>query len=143
MLSISGDHNHSGVVLIAENPNRCSNPQEVTVLEYEPIQYNHLQEQTQNHRQTISGKTNSSFPSTNNNFGERGGGNGGGGGPAWHGKCPHCHHEYANISSLKYHVRLVHSEANNTICCYLCPQNFSSKLVMREHLYTCHNVKYQ
>ena len=69
--------------------------------------------------------------------------NGGGGVVAWQGKCPHCYQEYANISSLKYHVRLVHSEANNTICCYLCPQNFSSKLVMREHLSTCHNVKYQ
>merc|ERR1719394_270957 len=69
-----GDHNHSGVVLIAENPIRCSNPQEVTVLEYEPIQYNHLQEQTQSNRQTISGRTNN-FSSTNNNFGERGGGN--------------------------------------------------------------------
>ena len=69
--------------------------------------------------------------------------NGGGGVAAWQGKCPHCYQEYANISSLKYHVRLVHSEANNTICCYLCPQNFSSKLVMREHLSACHNVKYQ
>ena len=70
-------------------------------------------------------------------------GSSGGGSNFWQGKCPHCYQEYANISSLKCHVRLVHSEVNNTICCYLCPENFTSKLVMREHLFNRHGVKYQ
>ena len=86
--------------------------------------------------QFVSSKTN--IPYSTCSYGSSGGGS-----ASWHGKCPHCYQEYANISSLKYHVRLVHSEANNTICCYLCPENFTSKLVMREHLFNCHNVKYQ
>ena len=142
ILPVSGDHSPNGIVVITESPNRSSRPQEIMVLEHDTISYNHQQE-PQSQRQRISCKTSSSYSAANNNYGGAGGGNGGGGGPSWHGKCPHCYHEYANISSLKYHVRLVHSEANNTICCYLCPQNFSSKLILREHLYTCHNVKYQ
>lgn len=107
-------------------------PQEITVVE--DGDFNQQQS-----RQFVSNRTSSPYSATS----YVGSGGTGGGGPSWHGKCPHCYQEYANISSLKYHVRLVHSEANNTICCYLCPQNFSSKLIMREHLFTCHNVKYQ
>ena len=110
-------------------PSNRLKPQEIAVVEDGDC---HLQQ----NRQFVSNRTSSPYSSSNY------AGNGGGG-PSWPGKCPHCYQEYANISSLKYHVRLVHSEANNTICCYLCPQNFSSKLVMREHLYSCHNVKYQ
>jgi len=62
---------------------------------------------------------------------------------AWQGKCPHCGQDYANISSLKYHVRLLHSDAKNTICCYLCPAKFASKVSLREHLLKDHQVKYQ
>ena len=91
--------------------------------------------QHQSH-QFVSSRTNSPYSTTSY-------GSSGGGSASWQGKCPHCYQEYANISSLKYHVRLVHSEANNTICCYLCSENFTSKLVMREHLFNCHNVKYQ
>eukprot|EP00095_Tigriopus_kingsejongensis_P010172 maker-scaffold202_size261857-snap-gene-1.22 protein:Tk10172 transcript:maker-scaffold202_size261857-snap-gene-1.22-mRNA-1 annotation:"PREDICTED: uncharacterized protein LOC103505047" len=62
---------------------------------------------------------------------------------SWHGKCPHCQDEYENISSLKYHVRLIHSDAKNTICCYLCSGRFYSKVSLREHLFQEHQVKYQ
>ena len=62
---------------------------------------------------------------------------------AWQGKCPHCSQDYANISSLKYHVRLVHSDAKNVICCYLCPSKFMSKVALRDHLMGQHQVKYQ
>ena len=61
----------------------------------------------------------------------------------WQGSCPHCWQEYANLSSLKYHVRLVHSDAKNTICCYLCPRKMLSKVALREHLLREHQVKYQ
>ena len=66
----------------------------------------------------------------------------GGSGPC-PGKCPHCGADYANMSSLKYHVRLVHSDAKNIICCHLCPEKFVSKLSHREHLFREHQVKYQ
>ena len=130
---ILGANNNPGIVLTIENiSNNRLNTQEITVMEDTDCN------QTQP-RHFISNRTSSQYSSTSY------GGSGAtvGGSPTWHGKCPHCYQEYANISSLKYHVRLVHSEANNTICCYLCPQNFSSKLTMREHLFTCHNVKYQ
>ena len=130
---ISGANSNNGIVVTIENvSNNRLKPQEITVVEDGDCNQ-------QQNRHFASNRTSSPYSSTS--YGGSGGT--GGGGPSWHGKCPHCYQEYANISSLKYHVRLVHSEANNTICCYLCPQNFSSKLIMREHLFTCHNVKYQ
>ena len=130
---ILGTNSNNGMVLTIENvSSNHLKPQEITVVEDVDCH------QHQN-RQCASNRTSSPYSHLNYS----GSGSTGGGGPSWHGKCPHCYQEYANISSLKYHVRLVHSEANNTICCYLCPQNFSSKLIMREHLFTCHNVKYQ
>ena len=118
-------HTNNGVVLSIEDAsNTMQKPQDITFVDEEF--------QQQHNRHFVSNRTHSLH-----------GNPGGGVVPSWQGRCPHCYQEYANISSLKYHVRLVHSEANNTICCYLCPQNFSTKLVMREHLYSCHNVKYQ
>ena len=62
---------------------------------------------------------------------------------SWHGQCPHCDQDYSNISSLKYHVRLFHSDAKNSICCYLCSAKFFSKISFKDHLFTEHQVKYQ
>uniref|UniRef100_A0A0K2UXN1 Zinc finger and BTB domaincontaining protein 6like [Acyrthosiphon pisum] n=1 Tax=Lepeophtheirus salmonis TaxID=72036 RepID=A0A0K2UXN1_LEPSM len=59
------------------------------------------------------------------------------------GQCPHCGNEYTNFSSLKYHVRLIHSEASNTLCCYLCPSSFVGRASYKEHLISIHGVKHQ
>ena len=57
------------------------------------------------------------------------------------GNCPHCKKEYSNLSSLKYHVRLVHSEASNQLCCFLCPAAFVSRPSFKEHLLKNHGVR--
>jgi len=57
------------------------------------------------------------------------------------GNCPHCKKEYSNLSSLKYHVRLIHSEASNQLCCFLCPTAFVSRTSFKEHLLKTHGVK--
>jgi len=57
------------------------------------------------------------------------------------GNCPHCKKEYSNLSSLKYHVRLIHSEASNQLCCFLCPSTFVRRQAFKEHLLNKHGVK--
>ena len=91
---VSGDHSQNGIVVITESPSRHTRPQEITVIEHDTVQYNHQQDAQSQQRQIISNKTHVSYSSNNNNFGGSGGSSGGGG-PAWHGKCPHCYHEYA------------------------------------------------
>ncbi|CAB3376331.1 Hypothetical predicted protein [Cloeon dipterum] len=60
------------------------------------------------------------------------------------GSCPHCGQEYANQSSLKYHVRLVHSEMTDRACCHLCPKSFRTResFKLKQHMKDAHNVHY-
>ncbi|KAF4521900.1 hypothetical protein B566_EDAN008374 [Ephemera danica] len=60
------------------------------------------------------------------------------------GTCPHCGQEYANQSSLKYHVRLVHSEMTDRACCHLCPLSFRTResFKLKQHMKEAHNVHY-
>lgn len=60
------------------------------------------------------------------------------------GTCPHCGQEYANQSSLKYHVRLVHSEMTDRACCHLCPKSYRTResFKLKQHMKDAHNVHY-
>lgn len=57
------------------------------------------------------------------------------------GDCPHCGTKYSNQSALKYHVRLMHSDLTNRLCCYLCPQTFTMRDIFKEHMWTSHGLR--
>ncbi|XP_049840652.1 protein bric-a-brac 1-like isoform X2 [Schistocerca gregaria] len=57
------------------------------------------------------------------------------------GTCPHCGQSYSNQSSLKYHVRLVHTDMTNRHCCHLCPRSFALRDVFKEHMWSKHKQK--
>lgn len=57
------------------------------------------------------------------------------------GNCPHCGQKYSNQSALKYHVRLVHSDLTNRLCCYLCPRAFTHRDSFKKHMWERHNVR--
>lgn len=56
--------------------------------------------------------------------------------------CPHCRQEYNNLSALKYHVRLMHSDLENKLFCYLCPMNFIEREYFKIHLWEAHNARF-
>lgn len=72
-------------------------------------------------------------------------GRGPGGPPANHaaicGDCPHCGTQYSNQSALKYHVRLMHSDLTNRLCCYLCPRSFTVRDTFKEHMWSFHGQR--
>lgn len=57
------------------------------------------------------------------------------------GDCPHCGMKYSNQSALKYHVRLMHSDLTNRLCCYLCPRSFTMRETFKEHMWTSHGQR--
>lgn len=57
------------------------------------------------------------------------------------GDCPHCGQMYNNQSSLKYHVRLMHSDLMRRLCCYLCPSSFVYREAYKTHMRQEHNVR--
>lgn len=57
------------------------------------------------------------------------------------GDCPHCGQMYNNQSSLKYHVRLMHSDLTRRLCCYLCPSSFVYREAFKTHMRQEHNVR--
>jgi len=57
------------------------------------------------------------------------------------GTCPHCGKKYSNQSALKYHVRLVHSDMTNTLCCHLCPRSFAMRDVYKTHMWEKHKQR--
>ncbi|CAB3221437.1 unnamed protein product [Arctia plantaginis] len=57
------------------------------------------------------------------------------------GDCPHCGMKYSNQSALKYHVRLMHSDLTNRLCCYLCPRSFTMRETFKEHMWTTHGQR--
>ncbi|KAL4706574.1 hypothetical protein ACJJTC_015772 [Scirpophaga incertulas] len=57
------------------------------------------------------------------------------------GDCPHCGKKYSNQSALKYHVRLMHSDLTNRLCCYLCPRSFTMRETFKEHMWTSHGQR--
>lgn len=57
------------------------------------------------------------------------------------GTCPHCKLPFTNQSSLKYHVRLVHSELLNLYCCHLCPLTFGFRYGYKKHMADVHSVR--
>lgn len=57
------------------------------------------------------------------------------------GNCPHCGQKYSNQSALKYHVRLVHSDLTNRLCCYLCPRAFTHRDSFKKHMWERHKVR--
>ncbi|CAH2107319.1 unnamed protein product [Euphydryas editha] len=57
------------------------------------------------------------------------------------GDCPHCGMKYSNQSALKYHVRLMHSDLTNRLCCYLCPRSFTMREIFKEHMWTSHGQR--
>lgn len=57
------------------------------------------------------------------------------------GDCPHCGKKYSNQSALKYHVRLMHSDLTNRLCCYLCPRSFTMRETFKEHMWTTHGQR--
>ncbi|KAK5645841.1 hypothetical protein RI129_004305 [Pyrocoelia pectoralis] len=57
------------------------------------------------------------------------------------GNCPHCGKTYSNQSSLKYHVRLVHSDLTNMYCCHLCPESFDYREGYKKHMVEAHSVR--
>lgn len=57
------------------------------------------------------------------------------------GDCPHCGQMYNNQSSLKYHVRLMHSDLTRRLCCYLCPSSFVYREAYKTHMRQEHNVR--
>ncbi|XP_017297729.1 uncharacterized protein LOC103505047 [Diaphorina citri] len=57
------------------------------------------------------------------------------------GNCPHCGQKYSNQSALKYHVRLVHSDLTNRLCCYLCPRAFTHRDCFKKHMWERHKVR--
>lgn len=56
--------------------------------------------------------------------------------------CPHCRQVYNNLSALKYHVRLMHSDLENKLFCYLCPMNFIEREYFKIHLWEAHNARF-
>lgn len=61
-------------------------------------------------------------------------------GQSWN--CPHCQQLYHNQSALKYHVRLVHSDFNNRLCCYLCPNSFTMRESYKAHMLEQHGIRH-
>lgn len=57
------------------------------------------------------------------------------------GDCPHCGMKYSNQSALKYHVRLMHSDLTNRLCCYLCPRSFTMRETFKEHMWASHGQR--
>ncbi|PNF31547.1 Longitudinals lacking protein-like [Cryptotermes secundus] len=57
------------------------------------------------------------------------------------GTCPHCGQKYSNQSALKYHVRLMHSDMTNTLCCHLCPRSFAMRDVYKTHMWEKHKQR--
>lgn len=57
------------------------------------------------------------------------------------GDCPHCGMKYSNQSALKYHVRLMHSDLTNRLCCYLCPRSFTMRETFKEHMWSSHGQR--
>ncbi|XP_050681787.1 longitudinals lacking protein, isoforms H/M/V-like isoform X2 [Leptidea sinapis] len=57
------------------------------------------------------------------------------------GDCPHCGMKYSNQSALKYHVRLMHSDLTNRLCCYLCPRSFTMRETFKEHMWNSHGQR--
>ncbi|KAJ3654818.1 hypothetical protein Zmor_013977 [Zophobas morio] len=57
------------------------------------------------------------------------------------GNCPHCGKVYSNQSSLKYHVRLVHSDLTNMYCCHLCPEAFNYREGYKKHMVEVHCIR--
>lgn len=57
------------------------------------------------------------------------------------GDCPHCGKKYSNQSALKYHVRLMHSDLTNRLCCYLCPRSFTMRETFKEHMWSTHGQR--
>lgn len=57
------------------------------------------------------------------------------------GDCPHCGKKYSNQSALKYHVRLMHSDLTNRLCCYLCPRSFTMRETFKDHMWTSHGQR--
>lgn len=57
------------------------------------------------------------------------------------GNCPHCGKVYSNQSSLKYHVRLVHSDLTNMYCCHLCPEAFDYREGYKKHMAEVHFIR--
>ncbi|KAJ2947007.1 hypothetical protein O0L34_g16351 [Tuta absoluta] len=57
------------------------------------------------------------------------------------GDCPHCGMKYSNQSALKYHVRLMHSDLTNRLCCYLCPRSFTMRETYKEHMWMSHGQR--
>lgn len=57
------------------------------------------------------------------------------------GDCPHCGMKYSNQSALKYHVRLMHSDLTNRLCCYLCPRSFTMRETFKDHMWTSHGQR--
>nr|AWD40207.1 broad complex isoform Z7 [Plutella xylostella] len=57
------------------------------------------------------------------------------------GDCPHCGMKYSNQSALKYHVRLMHSDLTNRLCCYLCPRSFTMRETFKEHMWATHGQR--
>lgn len=62
-------------------------------------------------------------------------------GAAQSGKCPHCNKMYSNLSALKYHVRLIHSDMLNMFCCHLCPEFFEYRESYKAHMWALHNIR--
>uniref|UniRef100_A0A1B6CID2 C2H2-type domain-containing protein n=1 Tax=Clastoptera arizonana TaxID=38151 RepID=A0A1B6CID2_9HEMI len=58
------------------------------------------------------------------------------------GNCPHCGQKYSNQSALKYHVRLMHSDLTNRMCCYLCPRSFTQRESYKTHMWEKHKVRW-
>uniref|UniRef100_A0A1B6MPA1 BTB domain-containing protein n=1 Tax=Graphocephala atropunctata TaxID=36148 RepID=A0A1B6MPA1_9HEMI len=58
------------------------------------------------------------------------------------GNCPHCGQKYSNQSALKYHVRLMHSDLTNRLCCYLCPRSFVQREQYKVHMWEKHKVRW-
>lgn len=58
------------------------------------------------------------------------------------GNCPHCGQKYSNQSALKYHVRLMHSDLTNRLCCYLCPRSFTQRESYKTHMWEKHKVRW-
>lgn len=57
------------------------------------------------------------------------------------GDCPHCGTKYSNQSALKYHVRLMHSDLTNRLCCHLCPRSFTMRDTFKEHMWASHGQR--